>query len=116
MASAQDSLSFGDVAVGFPWEDWQLLDPTQKDLYKDVMLENYSSLASAGCLDTKPDPDFKVEQGEQSWPMEGAAYDQSSPESTLCSTEPLLPMVEGDALLAFALQPDLSLKHKDTLT
>ncbi|XP_075393642.1 uncharacterized protein LOC142432371 isoform X1 [Tenrec ecaudatus] len=80
MASAQDSLSFGDVAVGFPWEDWQLLDPTQKDLYKDVMLENYSSLASAGCLDTKPDPDFKVEQGEQSWPMEGAAYDQSSPE------------------------------------
>ncbi|XP_045148509.1 zinc finger protein 577 [Echinops telfairi] len=80
MANAQEPLSFEDVAVDFTWEEWQLLDPTQKDLYKDVMLENYSNLASTGYLDTKPEPVFKVEPGEQSWTVGGAIHDRSSPE------------------------------------
>ncbi|KAM9632431.1 zinc finger protein 577-like isoform 5-T10 [Trichechus inunguis] len=76
----QGSLSFEDVAVGFTWEEWQLLDPSQKDLYKDVMLENYNSLVSVGCQGTKRDSVFELEQGETPWIVEGAVHSQTSPD------------------------------------
>uniref|UniRef100_UPI00402BB70A zinc finger protein 431-like isoform X3 n=1 Tax=Arvicanthis niloticus TaxID=61156 RepID=UPI00402BB70A len=45
---AQDAVTYDDVHVNFTAEEWNLLDPSQKNLYKDVMLETYRNLTAIG--------------------------------------------------------------------
>eukprot|EP00071_Canis_lupus_P016004 XP_005641348.1 KRAB domain-containing protein 4 isoform X4 [Canis lupus familiaris] len=67
----KELLTFRDVCVDFTLEEWQQLDSAQKNLYRDVMLENYSHLVSVGYLGAKPDVVLRLGRGEEAGMTEG---------------------------------------------
>ncbi|XP_051845867.1 zinc finger protein 713-like isoform X2 [Antechinus flavipes] len=65
----QQSMTFKDVTVDFTQEEWDHLGPAQRDLYKDVMLENYQNFIFLGFPICKPEMISRLEIGEARWLM-----------------------------------------------
>nr|XP_033788814.1 zinc finger protein 479-like [Geotrypetes seraphini] len=66
-ASAQMQVTFEEVAVSFSQEEWEYLDEEQKELYREVMKENYQTVISlaTGSPTVTPKIISHIERGEE---------------------------------------------------
>ncbi|XP_007490170.1 zinc finger protein 527-like isoform X4 [Monodelphis domestica] len=75
----QGAVTFRDVAVDFSPDEWRRLGPAQKELYREVMLENYRSLAWLGLEVCKPHVIQRLECGEAPWTPQGGVPGSCAP-------------------------------------
>ncbi|KAM7227367.1 hypothetical protein CapIbe_021780 [Capra ibex] len=76
-----ESVTFEDVAVDFSQEEWSLLDKSQKNLFRNVMLETVTHLVSVGYQISKSDVISQLEQGKELWPEAAGGLQGQSPGS-----------------------------------
>ncbi|XP_041910983.1 zinc finger protein 120-like isoform X12 [Arvicola amphibius] len=82
-----NTVTYDDLHIDFTWKEWALLNPSQKNLYKDVMLETYRNLATIG---QKRAPDLITggcEPPSGCWELNSGPLEE---QSVLLPTEPSL--------------------------
>ncbi|XP_012881676.1 PREDICTED: zinc finger protein 790-like isoform X2 [Dipodomys ordii] len=60
-------MTFRDVAIQFSQEEWEYLNPEQRNLYTDVMSENYSNFVSVGLSIYQPHVISLLEKEQEAW-------------------------------------------------
>ncbi|XP_056682296.1 zinc finger protein 568-like [Monodelphis domestica] len=83
---SQETLAFKDVAIDFTEKEWRQLHGSQKDLYRDVMLENYKNLVSLGLLISQPHVVSQLERSKALWMPEEDVPQSLGPDSLIQDT------------------------------
>nr|XP_033788217.1 nuclear receptor corepressor 2-like isoform X2 [Geotrypetes seraphini]XP_033788218.1 nuclear receptor corepressor 2-like isoform X2 [Geotrypetes seraphini]XP_033788219.1 nuclear receptor corepressor 2-like isoform X2 [Geotrypetes seraphini] len=80
-------VTFEDITVSFSQEEWGYLAEEQKELYREVMKENYQTLISLGTdsPNVTPDSVSHIEQGEEPYIKSEPGSEESETGRSSCS-------------------------------
>nr|XP_033787998.1 zinc finger protein 2 homolog isoform X4 [Geotrypetes seraphini] len=82
---AKVPITFEDVTVNFSQEEWEDLEEWQKELYKDVMKENYETIISLGFLTITPEIIPHIEQREEPYVKDELESEERETGKSSCS-------------------------------
>ncbi|XP_046287010.1 zinc finger protein 28 homolog [Marmota monax] len=87
-----EQVTFEDMVVDFTHEEWGQLEPAQRTLYHDVMLETFTLLVSVGHWFPGPEVLFLLEQEAKLWAVDsGDAQGMCPGETEPCRACPPAP-------------------------